>query len=300
MKKRTQIEAELAQLALEIGGKTHSEAANAVLELYKNFALLAAEESIQHQLQSAQSDVEAQLRARIAELQGNIEAPAVPTRAPKESAPAAPAPESQAPEASTPTTPAIPEEDDNQLSLVDVAEEIEKEEAAKAAQSLPTEEIQPTATESEPANDPAAAVSEPANEEPVMKVVEEPQIFQLDDELPPAPAAPEPPAEDIAEPVMVKSESVAEKAQSTEKKSLNDRLAGGALKFGLNDRIGFVKDLFDGSAEDFNRVVSQLNTLGSLGEAQDFLTTHIAPEYGWADNEETAERFMAAVEQRFG
>jgi hypothetical protein len=99
---------------------------------------------------------------------------------------------------------------------------------------------------------------------------------------------------------MVKSESVAEKALSTEKKSLNDRLAGGALKFGLNDRIGFVKDLFDGSAEDFNRVVSQLNTLGSLGEAQDFLTTHIAPEYGWADNEETAERFMAAVEQRFG
>ena len=99
---------------------------------------------------------------------------------------------------------------------------------------------------------------------------------------------------------MVKSESVAEKAQNTEKKSLNDRLAGGALKFGLNDRIGFVKDLFDGSAEDFNRVVSQLNTLGSLGEAQEFLTTHIAPEYGWADNEETAERFMAAVEQRFG
>ena len=81
---------------------------------------------------------------------------------------------------------------------------------------------------------------------------------------------------------------MSEKAQSTEKKSLNDRLAGGALKFGLNDRIGFVKDLFDGSAEDFNRVVSQLNTLGSLGEAQDFLTTHIAPEYGWADNEETA------------
>ena len=282
MKKRTQIEAELAQLALEIGGKTHSEAANAVLELYKNFALLAAEESIQHQLQSAQSDVEAQLRARIAELQGNIEAPAVPTPAPKESAPAAPAPESQAPEASTPTTPAIPEEDDNQLSLVDVAEEIEKEEAAKAAQSLPEE------------------VEEIEAEEPVLKSSEDRTVFQLDEAVEPAPAAPEPPAEDIAEPVMVKSESVAEKAQSTEKKSLNDRLAGGALKFGLNDRIGFVKDLFDGSAEDFNRVVSQLNTLGSLSEAQDFLTTHIAPEYGWADNEETAERFMAAVEQRFG
>lgn len=282
MKKRTQIEAELAQLALEIGGKSHSEAANAVLELYKNFALLAAEESIQQQLQSAKSDVEAQLRARIAELQGKIEVPAVPSSTPKETVPAAPAPESETPVASAPTTPAIPEEDDNQLSLVDVAEEIEKEEAAKAAQSLPEE------------------VEEIEAEEPVLKSREDRTVFQLDEAVEPAPAAPEPPVEDIAEPVMVKSESVAEKAQSTEKKSLNDRLAGGALKFGLNDRIGFVKDLFDGSAEDFNRVVSQLNTLGSLGEAQDFLTTHIAPEYGWADNEETAERFMAAVEQRFG
>jgi hypothetical protein len=280
MKKRTQIEAELAQLALEIGGKSHSEAAKAVLELYKNFALLAAEESIQNQLQSAQSDVEAQLRIRIAELQGTIEVPDVPSPASKATTPAAPAPE--APKASPPITNATPEEDDNQLSLVDVAEEIEKEEAAKAAQILPEE------------------VDEIEAEEPVLKSRKDRTVFQLDEAVEPAPAAPEPPAEEIAEPVMVKSESVAEKAQSTEKKSLNDRLAGGALKFGLNDRIGFVKDLFDGSAEDFNRVVSQLNTLGSLGEAQDFLTTHIAPEYGWADNEETAERFMAAVEQRFG
>ena len=185
-------------------------------------------------------------------------------------------------QAAAPATTVAPEEEDNQLSLVDVAEEIEKEEAAKAAQILPEE------------------VEEIEAEEPVLKSREDRTVFQLDEAVEPAPAAPEPPAEDIAEPVMVKSESVAEKAQSTEKKSLNDRLAGGALKFGLNDRIGFVKDLFDGSAEDFNRVVSQLNTLGSLGEAQDFLTTHIAPEYGWADNEETAERFMAAVEQRFG
>lgn len=114
-----------------------------------------------------------------------------------------------------------------------------------------------------------------------------------------APVAQEP-AEPETAPAAVQG-SVQEKAQlNSEKKSLNDRLAGTALKFGLNDRIGFVKELFDGSAEDFNRVVSQLNTLGSLSEAQDFLQTHIAPEYGWANNEETAERFMAAVEQRFG
>jgi len=89
-------------------------------------------------------------------------------------------------------------------------------------------------------------------------------------------------------------------AAATEKKSLNDRLAGGVLKFGLNDRIGFVKDLFDGSQEDFNRVISQLNTLGSLEEANEFIQTHIAGEYRWEEKEETAARFMAAVEQKFG
>ena len=264
MKKRTQIEAELAQLALEIGGKSHSEAAKAVLDLYKGLALLEAEETIEQQLAAAQQDMQSQLRAKIAELQSEVSVPEIDV----------PAPAPEAPAAASPATTVAPEEEDNQLSLVDVAEEIEKEEAAKAAQIL--------------------------TEEPVLKSREDRTVFQLDEAVEPAPAAPEPPVEEIAEPVMVKSESVAEKAQSTEKKSLNDRLAGGALKFGLNDRIGFVKDLFDGSAEDFNRVVSQLNTLGSLGEAQEFLTTHIAPEYGWADNEETAERFMAAVEQRFG
>ena len=270
MKKRTQIEAELAQLALEIGGKSHSEAAKAVLDLYKGLALLEAEETIDQQLAAAQQDMQSQLRAKIAELQSEVSVPEidVPTPAP------------EVPEAAAPATTVASEEEDNQLSLVDVAEEIEKEEAAKAAQILPEE------------------VDE--SEEPVLKSHEDRTVFQLDEAVEPAPEAPEPPAEDADEPMMVKSESVVEKAQSTEKKSLNDRLAGGALKFGLNDRIGFVKDLFDGSAEDFNRVVSQLNTLGSLGEAQDFLTTHIAPEYGWADNEETAERFMAAVEQRFG
>lgn len=270
MKKRTQIEAELAQLALEIGGKSHSEAAKAVLDLYKGLALLEAEETIQQQLAAAQQDMQSQLRARIAELQSEVSVPEIDV----------PTPNPEALVEAAPVTNPAPEEEDNQLSLVDVAEEIEKEEAAKAAQVLPEE------------------VKE--SEEPVLKSLEDRTVFQLDEAVEPAPVAPEPPAEEIAEPVMVKSESVAEKAQSTEKKSLNDRLAGGALKFGLNDRIGFVKDLFDGSAEDFNRVVSQLNTLGSLGEAQDFLTTHIAPEYGWADNEETAERFMAAVEQRFG
>jgi len=89
------------------------------------------------------------------------------------------------------------------------------------------------------------------------------------------------------------------KTPVTEKKSLNDRLAGTVLKFGLNDRIGFVKELFDGSQKDFNRVVSQLNTCSSLEEATDYINAQISDEYGWDQKEETAARFMAAVEQKF-
>ncbi|HCP41702.1 MAG TPA: hypothetical protein DIT65_07895 [Cryomorphaceae bacterium] len=268
MKKRTQIEAELAQLVLEIGAKTHSEAAKAILNLYKSLALLEAEESIQQQLVSAQKDMQTKLRSRISELQSKESLPEIAV--------------------DTPATTTNEEDDDvNQLSLVDVAEEIEKEAAAKAAQKEPVK-VHVTSPE-----------EAPQLKEPVLKSREDRTIFQLDDEVAPNLAASEPEEEAVAEPAIVKSASVAEKTQSTEKKSLNDRLAGGVLKFGLNDRIGFVKDLFDGSAEDFNRVVSQLNTLVTLLEAQEFLTTHIAPEYGWENKEETAERFMAALEQRF-
>ncbi|MEC8458172.1 MAG: hypothetical protein VXY91_02030 [Bacteroidota bacterium] len=238
MKKRTQIKAELAELAENIGSKSNTEAASAVLELYKEFALLAAEELIQEQMNDIQEDLKAQLQARIAALQSQTEV------VPKESA-----------------LKNASDEEDNQLSLVDVAEEIEKEKAAKAAES-DTDKL-------------------------VLKEDIGIDDVEIDEE--------EVPSQEVAQ-----QERMVDEAIKGENKSLNERLAGDTLKFGLNDRIGFVKDLFDGSAEDFNRVVSQLNSLGSLSEAQEFLNTHVVPEYDWAANEETAERFMAAVEQRFG
>ena len=48
-----------------------------------------------------------------------------------------------------------------------------------------------------------------------------------------------------------------EKAEKIEitKKSLNDKLSQTQLQIGLNDRIAFVKHLFDGNQSDFNRVL---------------------------------------------
>jgi|UniRef100_UPI004048A377 hypothetical protein len=71
------------------------------------------------------------------------------------------------------------------------------------------------------------------------------------------------------------------------------------LQIGLNDRIAFVKQLFGGSQEDFNRVISQLNTLKTLKEAKKFINKMVKPDYNWDDKEEYEQRFMEIVERTF-
>jgi hypothetical protein len=81
-------------------------------------------------------------------------------------------------------------------------------------------------------------------------------------------------------------------------KSLNDRLATN-IQIGLNDRIAFVKNLFDGSQEDFNRVVSQLNTYATEKEAKKFINKMVKPDYNWSEKEELEIRFMEIIERKF-
>jgi hypothetical protein len=81
--------------------------------------------------------------------------------------------------------------------------------------------------------------------------------------------------------------------------SLNDRL-NKTISFGLNDRIGFEKKLFGGSSDDFNRVVSQLNTFDSFEEAKSFVLDFVKPDYNnWEGCEEFEARFMEIVEKKF-
>jgi len=72
------------------------------------------------------------------------------------------------------------------------------------------------------------------------------------------------------------------------------------MSLGLNDRIAFEKNLFGGSSEDLNRVVSQLNTLNTFEEAKDFIADLVKPDYqNWKGKEEFEERFMQLVEKKF-
>ena len=81
-------------------------------------------------------------------------------------------------------------------------------------------------------------------------------------------------------------------------KSLNDKLSVN-IQIGLNDRIAFVKNLFDGSQEDFNRVLSQLNSYASEKEAKKFINKMVKPDYDWSQQEELEARFLEIVQRKF-
>lgn len=82
-------------------------------------------------------------------------------------------------------------------------------------------------------------------------------------------------------------------------KTINDAFSN-MITIGLNDRIAFEKHLFNHSSEDLNRVISQLNTIETLQEAQDFIEDLVKPDFNyWAGKEEYVQRFMHMIEKRF-
>lgn len=125
-------------------------------------------------------------------------------------------------------------------------------------------------------------------------------------------------ADVLPQPTFVKSDEVAEEVKKEEAskivapkvdpvvlkkenkpKSLNDRLNTG-ISIGLNDRIAFTKHLFGNNQEDYNRVISQLNTTASELEAKEFIYNMIKPDYNnWEGKEEYETRFMEIIERKF-
>ena len=81
--------------------------------------------------------------------------------------------------------------------------------------------------------------------------------------------------------------------------TLNEKLAKG-ITIGLNDRIAFVKHLFGGNNEDYNRVLNQLITLDTFQETKSFIDEMVKPDYNnWDGKEDYEHRFMEIIEKKF-
>ena len=221
--------------------------------------------------------------------------------------------------------PATPMEEEKIVVAELIVEDDEDEEEEVLITSMEEEPIEEEIIEEKPVAD--SKVSEPKTEEPAKQISFEDLLVHDYQELDfvkveDVPAEVEKvtetvfeavtPVEEVKEevqpePVAETSKVLEEEVKATFEKvsqeprisSLNDRL-NKAITFGLNDRIGFEKKLFGGSSDDFNRVVSQLNTFDSFEEAKAFVDDFVKPDYNnWEGAEEFETRFMEIVEKKF-
>ena len=104
---------------------------------------------------------------------------------------------------------------------------------------------------------------------------------------------------DISESELEDQNSTEELEETSKSEAFNE-MASKSIAIGLNDRIGFVQHLFNDSNEDFNRVISQLNTFDTFEEAKNFINEMVIPDYNyWVGEEDYIERFMEIVEKKF-
>ena len=105
----------------------------------------------------------------------------------------------------------------------------------------------------------------------------------------------------VEEPVQEEAPKEEEKVEAPreEPKPHVEKVTKG-ITIGLNDRVGFVNHLFGGSNEDFNRVLSQLNTFDTFQDAKNFIEDLVKPDYNeWKGKEDFEERFLEVVENKF-
>lgn len=215
-----------------------------------------------------------------------------------------------------------PEEETLEEPIEATAEETPQEEEEAEEEPLFSNEEEVKEEASEPLFSPIFELSEEEEaEEPFVEATKEPKQISLEDFFTENYKDPEfIKVDDIPAEVKAGAEVIFEKSEKvsfTENKievthtetfskntdakvsSLNDTLIKG-INIGLNDRIAFVKQLFAGSNEDYNRVISQISTMDTLEEAQEFVDTMVKPDYNnWEGKDEYAARFMNLIEKKF-
>lgn len=67
----------------------------------------------------------------------------------------------------------------------------------------------------------------------------------------------------------------------------------------LNDKLLFIKDLFNGYSLAYSEAIELLNRFDNLAEADAFLQSNYALKNGWANKPQTVEKLYAILRKRF-
>ena len=68
---------------------------------------------------------------------------------------------------------------------------------------------------------------------------------------------------------------------------------------GINERFFLIKELFGGSAEEFNSTLDLLEGCTSRTEAIDCFNNNLAQKYGWEDESEALDVFLNLISRRY-
>ena len=170
-------------------------------------------------------------------------------------------------------------------SIDRIEEQVEEEPIAEE----PIEEETPIVEEEAPAEEP---VSEPEiKSEPVAEVVETPQ-----------PEVEEEPEKTAPEATVHVKGSFFDRLNMPDN-SLAGRFAAGKLDtligaFGLNEKLRFINDLFDGSSEKFSDAIKTLDSQNNLDGARQKVEEY-AHQLAWDPEEEVVMDFVNYVNRRY-
>ncbi|CAN1565923.1 hypothetical protein MCEGE10_02903 [Flavobacteriaceae bacterium] len=144
----------------------------------------------------------------------------------------------------------------------------------------------------------SATVSEEAAIEPITETeVEAEEIPEIEEEVVFSPAFEMSAPEEVEEVEEIEASEVVSEVKKSN--PINDSFSK-TISFGLNDKIAFEKQLFGGSSEDLNRVISQLSTFDTFDEAENFIEDMVKPDYNnWEGKDDYVARFMEIVEKKF-
>lgn len=186
-----------------------------------------------------------------------------------------------------------------------------KEKVAPAPKSIPPlpakEEYKPPRIIELPEEVKEIIREEKAKPKPVVRQEPPEPVVEKKIEVPPTPA----PVKNTPPPAPSKikvstDEDVLELFQEKKVTDLSEKLSTMPVSdlmksMGLNERILTVNELFDGDANAFKKVMTDLNNLDSFEEAKRYLALNVVGRYGWTkrDKKNKAKVLIKTIRRRY-
>lgn len=187
--------------------------------------------------------------------------------------------------------PVITSEPD-QSSLTNVSEEIPVEE--KTEEVVESHVVEDTEVYEQPVQ-----VSDPIKQEVVVQeVIEEPKEVTISTEV----TKEEKPARPLTLNEIIsqqKQAGVHNRVYQVNQSTAPDKLIDFKTGVSLNDKLLFIKDLFNGYSLAYSEAIELLNRFNSYAEADAFLQTNYAVKNKWSEKPQTVEKLYDILRRRY-